>query len=48
MDDVFADPVQLDADGFLRVPDGPGYGFEWNSEGIARLSDGIVITPSVL
>jgi L-alanine-DL-glutamate epimerase-like enolase superfamily enzyme len=48
MDDVFADPVQLDADGFLRVPDGPGYGFEWNTEGIARLSDGIVITPSSL
>lgn len=40
--------IALDADGFLRVPDGPGYGFEWNSEGIARLSDGIVITPSML
>ncbi|MBE2204650.1 MAG: mandelate racemase/muconate lactonizing enzyme family protein [Chthoniobacterales bacterium] len=48
MDDVFAEPVILDAEGMLRVPDGPGYGMRWSEEGIARLSDGIRLTPSVL
>jgi L-alanine-DL-glutamate epimerase-like enolase superfamily enzyme len=42
MDDVFAMPLQLE-EGMLRVPDGPGYGFQWNVEGIKRLSDGVVI-----
>lgn len=48
MDDVFAEPVTLDAEGMLRIPDGPGYGMQWSEEGIARLSDGVRITRSVL
>jgi len=48
MDDVFAKAIQLEDDGNLRVPDGPGYGFEWNVEGIQRLSDGVVLSPSTL
>jgi len=46
MDEVFASPIQLDEEGFLRIPDGPGYGVAWNLQGIARLSDGVAITPS--
>ncbi|MDP3850669.1 MAG: mandelate racemase/muconate lactonizing enzyme family protein [Luteolibacter sp.] len=48
MDDVFADPINLDEDGYLRVPDGPGYGFQWSVDGIARLSKGIRLTDSIL
>lgn len=46
LDEVFTEPPRLDAEGFLAIPDGPGYGFSWSSEGIARLSQGIKITPS--
>ncbi len=38
LEDVFAEPLRLDADGMLRVPEGPGYGVQWSREGIARLS----------
>lgn len=48
MDEVFSEPIKLNAEGLLRVPDGPGYGFVWNVEGIAKLSDGVTLTPSVL
>lgn len=41
IDDVFADPPKLDAEGYLQVPDGPGYGFKWSADGIERLSQGI-------
>jgi len=46
MDDVFETPVKLDAEGFLVIPDGPGYGFRWSADGIRRLSQGISITES--
>lgn len=48
MDDVFAERLQLDGEGYLTIPDGPGYGFTWNADGIARLSQGVQLTPSVL
>ncbi len=41
IDDVFEDAPKLDAEGFLAVPDGPGYGFKWSADGIERLSQGI-------
>lgn len=46
MDDVFLTPPQLDENGWLEIPDGPGYGFLWNPEGIAKLSDGVQISTS--
>jgi D-galactarolactone cycloisomerase len=38
IDELFADPLTLDPDGFLPIPTNPGYGFRWNHEGIHRLS----------
>lgn len=38
LEDLLAEPFRLDEEGKLRIPDGPGYGVEWNPEGIARLS----------
>ena len=41
LDDVFAERPVLDSEGFLAIPDGAGYGFLWNADGIERLSQGI-------
>ena len=41
IDDVFADPPKLDSEGYLAIPDGPGYGFRWSADGIERLSQGV-------
>jgi D-galactarolactone cycloisomerase len=38
LEDLFEEPPQLDGDGMLRIPDGPGYGVKWSREGIRRLS----------
>ncbi len=48
MDDVFATLPELDPDGCLAIPNGPGYGFQWNPDGIARLSQGIRIRESAI
>lgn len=40
LEDVFEEAPKLDAEGMLRVPDGPGYGVKWSAEGIKRLSRG--------
>ena len=45
---MLAKPPQLDADGMLRIPDGPGLGFEWDPDGIKKLSKGTTITQSTL
>jgi L-alanine-DL-glutamate epimerase-like enolase superfamily enzyme len=41
-------PIKLDCDGMLRIPDGPGLGFDWNPDGIARLSKGVSLRSSRL
>ena len=48
LEDVFEEPPSLDAEGFFRVPDAPGYGFRWSRDGIRRLSQGVNLTPSVI
>jgi L-alanine-DL-glutamate epimerase-like enolase superfamily enzyme len=48
MDDVFETPLKLDETGHLPIPDGPGYGYRWNRDGIARLSKGVKISESRL
>lgn len=40
LDDLFVDPPVIDSDGWIAVPDGPGYGFAWSKEGIEKLSRG--------
>jgi D-galactarolactone cycloisomerase len=46
IDDVFSSPPKLDEEGHLSIPDGPGYGFEWNRDGIEKLSRGMKLTVS--
>ncbi len=38
IEEMFAEPLQLDEEGWLEIPDKPGLGFEWNLEGIERLA----------
>jgi D-galactarolactone cycloisomerase len=38
LEDVFLSPFTLDAEGYLPIPTGPGYGVEWNWDGIEKLS----------
>jgi L-alanine-DL-glutamate epimerase-like enolase superfamily enzyme len=40
IDDIVAEPFQLDEEGMLAVPQGPGLGLELDWDGIARLSVG--------
>jgi D-galactarolactone cycloisomerase len=38
IDELFVASPKLDSAGCLAIPDGPGLGFEWNPDGIAKLS----------
>lgn len=48
IEDICAIPPQLDNDGLLQIPAGPGLGFEWNNEGIAKHAGGLTLTKSTL
>lgn len=44
LDEVFLTRPVIDSEGFIQVPDGPGYGFAWNPDGIEKLSQGVKLT----
>jgi D-galactarolactone cycloisomerase len=46
IEDLCEPPPALDEAGMLRIPDGPGLGFRWNSEGIAKHTGGLTLTTS--
>jgi L-alanine-DL-glutamate epimerase-like enolase superfamily enzyme len=46
VEDLFATPPMLDSDGLISIPDGPGLGFQWSEEGIARHTGGMKLTRS--
>ena len=48
IEEMFLELPKLDERGFLQIPDGPGLGFPWNPDGIARLTRGLRLTPSTL
>jgi L-alanine-DL-glutamate epimerase-like enolase superfamily enzyme len=48
IEDLCETPPTLDEHGMLRIPDGPGLGFRWNPEGIAKHTGGLKLTPSAL
>lgn len=48
IEDLCATPPQMDANGMLPIPSGPGLGFEWNLDGIRKHTGGLCLTPSVL
>lgn len=48
IEDLLVEPIKLDSDGFIRIPDGPGLGFVWNPDGIARFTGGATLSSSTL
>jgi len=45
---ILVEPPKLDANGMLKIPDGPGLGFQWNPDGVAKLSKGVKLTRSAV
>ena len=41
---MFEELPRLDDRGFLAIPDGPGLGFTWSADGIAKLTRGLALT----
>lgn len=48
IEDLCETPPVLDENGMLKIPDGPGLGFRWNPDGIAKHTGGMQLTPSAL
>ena len=48
IEDLLAEPVQLDENGMIRIPEGPGLGMAWNPDAIERFTGGLTLSPSVL
>ncbi len=48
IDDLLLEPIQLDDDGMIAIPDGPGLGFQWNPDGIEKFTGGMKLTESSL
>lgn len=46
IEDLFLVPPKLDEKGYVVIPDGPGLGFEWSPDGIAKHTRGMKLTPS--
>ena len=47
IEDIVAEPFALDADGLLAIPEAPGLGVAWNSDGV-KAHSGMNLTPSDL
>ena len=47
VEDIVAEPFSLDADGLLTIPEAPGLGVKWNSDGV-KAHSGLELTPSDL
>jgi len=45
VEDIVAEPFSLDADGLLTIPEAPGLGVKWNSDGV-KAHSGMELTPS--
>jgi L-alanine-DL-glutamate epimerase-like enolase superfamily enzyme len=48
IEDLLVTPIQLDEQGYIQIPAGPGLGMEWNNDGIARLTGGKKLTRSTI
>jgi D-galactarolactone cycloisomerase len=48
IEELLATPVGFDERGHIRIPDGPGLGFDWNLDGIAKFTGGETLTSSTI
>ncbi|MFT5467634.1 MAG: D-galactarolactone cycloisomerase [Verrucomicrobiales bacterium] len=45
VEDLLAERIEMDADGMIAIPDGPGLGMKWDPDGIAKFTGGPTLTP---
>ena len=45
---LLANPIELDENGLIEIPSGPGLGFDWDLDGIEEFTGGMRLTDSVL
>jgi L-alanine-DL-glutamate epimerase-like enolase superfamily enzyme len=43
---ILLEPPKMDENGMLKIPDDPGLGFQWNPDGVAKISKGVKLTKS--
>lgn len=48
IEDLLAEPVTMNQDGMIPIPDSPGLGMKWNPEGVRKFTGGMELTPSDL
>ena len=48
IEELLSEPIELDEEGMIAIPDGPGLGFEWNPDGVEKFSGGMKLTKSAL
>lgn len=48
IEELLLDPIKLNEDGLIEIPDKPGLGFEWNPEGIEKFTGGLKLTESTV
>ncbi len=48
IEDLILNPLVLDQQGYITIPDSPGLGFEWNPDGIEKHTGGMMLTKSSL
>jgi L-alanine-DL-glutamate epimerase-like enolase superfamily enzyme len=48
IEELLAEPIVLDSDGHIPIPDAPGLGLHWNPEGIAKFTGGMELTLSTI
>ncbi len=46
IEDLLLNPITLDEEGYLSIPDSPGLGMQWNPDGIAKHTGGMKLSSS--
>ena len=46
VEDLFEKSLKMDKEGMLEIPTGPGLGYRWNDDGIAKHTQGMKLTKS--
>jgi D-galactarolactone cycloisomerase len=44
IEELLLNPIRLDSEGMIAIPNGPGLGMDWNPDGIAKFTGGMSLT----
>lgn len=48
IEELLAKPIELDDNGRIPIPNGPGLGMQWNPDSIKKFTGGMELTPSAI